>query len=303
MSKRRTIGRTRNGLNDKTTTWCFLLPTFLVLCITAFAPLAYSFWLSFQNYKLNVPNAVPEAVGLQNYIQLFHDERFFTSAANTVVFALVSVALELVIGTILAMMLCSDSKASRICISLLLIPMIMAPVASGTLWRMMMDRSTGVINYFISLLGGEPVAFLGDIRYAMASVIFVDVWRLVPWVTILIASALKGIPASTIEAAVIDGASRWRIFLLVVLPYLRPVVIIVLMIRLVDAFKVFDTVYVMTGGGPGTATSMLPNFIYNQGLKYFNTGYSAASAFVFLFVMTLVSVGFIWLRNRINQDS
>ena len=168
---------------------------------------------------------------------------------------------------------------------------------------MMMDRSTGVINYFISLLGGEPVAFLGDIRYAMASVIFVDVWRLVPWVTILIASALKGIPASTIEAAVIDGASRWRIFLLVVLPYLRPVVIIVLMIRLVDAFKVFDTVYVMTGGGPGTATSMLPNFIYNQGLKYFNTGYSAASAFVFLFVMTLVSVGFIWLRNRINQDS
>lgn len=292
-----------SGLSDRATTWAFLLPTFVVLCITAFAPLAYSFWLSFNSFKLNQPNATPVFIGLQNYIELFHDERFWIATWNTTIFACGTVILELFFGVLLAMFLCKDSKFNRIAISIFLIPMIMAPVASGTLWRMMMDHTTGVVNYFLSLIGIEPIAFLGDVRYALASVMFVDVWRLTPWVTILVVSALKGIPGNTIEAAVIDGASKFKVFRYIVLPYLKPVVIIVLMLRLVDAFKVFDTVYVMTSGGPGTATSMLPNFIYNQGLKYFNGGYSAAAAFVFLFAMTLVSVVFIRIRNRVNDET
>ncbi len=299
--KRSGSGRLRSR-SDTITTWAFLTPTFLILCITAFIPLLYSFYLSFHSLKINMPNAQPVFIGLNNFKMMFGDERFATACKNTVFFVVVSVAFEVVLGTMLAMMLSSDTKATRLIVSLCLIPMIMAPVASGTLWRMMLDRSTGVINYFITLLGVEPIAFLADIKYAMGSIIFVDVWRQTPWVTILMASALKGISSSSIEAAVVDGATRLGVFFRVILPLLRPVMIIVLMIRIVDGFKVFDTVFVMTGGGPGMATEMLPNFIYNQGLKYFNTGYSSAMAFVFIFFMSLVSGGFIMLRNKVDRD-
>ncbi len=291
-----------SNFSDKITTWLFLLPTCLILAITAFAPLVYSFWLSFNTLKLNVPNAKPIFVGLMNYIDMFRDERFIIAATNTVRFATISVVFEVILGTIMAMMLSSDSKKTRIIVSLFLIPMIIAPVAAGTLWRMMLDRTTGVINYFINLLGITPINFLGDVKYALKTVISVDIWRLTPWVTIIIASALKGIPSTAIAAAAVDGASKWKTFTKIILPLLRPVMIIVLMIRITDAFKVFDTVFVMTGGGPGMATEMLPNFIYNQGLKYLNIGYSAAMAFVFILVMSLISIIFIRLRNKIDKE-
>ncbi len=288
--------------SDVTATWLFLLPASLILLITAVAPLCYSFYISFFKYKLNTPNAVPVFIGLDNYTKIFTQKLFWTSLKNTAFFAVVSVAFEIALGLILAMMLANNKKSTRVIISILLIPMIMAPVCSGTLWRMMLDRSTGVINYLITLLGLKSVNFLGSSKYAIHSVIFVDIWRLTPWVTILITSALKGISGSYIEAAVVDGASPLHIARTIILPLLSPVLMIVLMMRFTDAFKVFDTVYVMTGGGPGNSTEMLPNYIYNQALKYMNVGYAASLAFVFIGSMALLSVVFVWLRNRAYES-
>ena len=289
------------GLSDKTTTWLFLVPTCLIVSIAVFAPLIYSFYLSFHRYRLNVPNAEPVFIGLKNYIDVFQDDRFFTTSGNTIVFALSTVILSFILGLALAMMLSGDSMVQRIIVSLLLVPMIMAPVAAGNLWRMMLDRTSGVINYLMTLVGLTPIAFLGSAKYAMASVVFVEIWKVTPWVTILLISALKGLPNSTVEAAVVDGAGRFYIFKRVILPQLLPVIIVVFMIRFIDSFKVFDLIYVMTAGGPGTATEMLPNFIYNQGLKNLNIGYSAALAFIFILTMALMAYFFIRLRNKANE--
>lgn len=288
----------RKITDDRAVSWTFLAPASLILLVTAVAPLCYSFYISFFKYKLNTPNATPEFIGLENYIRIFQTDLFKTCLKNTAIFAVISVALEIVLGVILAMMLANNKKSTRIILSILLIPMIMAPVASGTLWRMMFDRSTGIVNYLLTLIGMEPVNFLGSSKTAIFSVIFVDVWRLTPWVTVLVTSGLKGISSSYIEAAVIDGATRWDVFHHIIMPLIRPVLMIVLMMRFTDAFKVFDTVYVMTGGGPGNSTEMLPNYIYNQALKYMNVGYAAALAFVFIGAMAILSFVFIRMRNR-----
>jgi len=291
------------ALSDKATTWLFLAPTSLIVIIAVVAPLFYSLFLSFHRYRLIEANARPTFIGLTNYINVFQDHRFWDTGSNTVIFAVSSVLIAFVLGTILAMMLSGDSKATRITISLLLIPMIMAPVAAGNMWRMMLDRTTGVVNYLMMLVGMSPIPFLGDPRYALPTLILVDVWRITPWVTLLLASGLKGIPSSTVEAAVVDGAGRFYIFRKVIIPQLYPVMVVVFMIRFIDSFRVFDLVFVMTGGGPGTSTMMLPNFIYNQGLGAFNIGYSAALAFVFIMAMSVLATIFLIIRHKVIEST
>lgn len=290
----------RNG--DRLASWIFLTPTLIFLGITAFFPLLYSLYLSFFKMKLNMPNQGTRFIGFDNYIRMFSDQLLSQSTVNTVFFAVVSVALEMVLGLMVAMAICSDKRWARTVTSIFVIPMIMAPVAIGTLWRMMLDSSTGIINYLFGFLGIPSISWLSNPTTAMWSVVFVNVWQLTPWVTVICAAGLKALPGDCLQAGLVDGASSWQIFRKIVLPLLRPVLIIVLMIRFIDAFKVFDTVYVMTGGGPGTATEMLPNFIYKQGLRYFDAGYAAALAIVFVLVMTLISVGFLKWRKHEEEN-
>jgi multiple sugar transport system permease protein len=286
--------------SNKFITWVFLLPTIIFLIITAFLPIIYSFGLSFFKLKINMPNAKPLFLGLDNYLMLLHDRIFLRSSLNTIIFAISSVLLEIVIGIIIAMMISGESKKERMIRSLLMVPMIMAPVAAGTMWRMMLDSSTGVINYLTVLMGLPKVGWLGHPILAFVSIVIVNVWQVVPWTTIIIVSGLKSISQDSIHAALVDGASSWYIFWKIVLPYIKPVLIIAILIRFIDAFKVFDTVYVMTGGGPGMATEMLPNFLYTQGLKYFDAGYAAALAITFIIVMSLVSS--IFVNARMNEQ-
>lgn len=299
-TKKASVDGKYKNRGDKVATWVFLCPTLIFLAITALLPLLYSVYLSFFKYKLNLPNAVPVFVGLKNYVDMFKDAALKTSTWNTLLFAVVSVTFEVVIGMFLAMALCSDKKWARLCTSILLIPMIMAPVAIGTMWRMMLDASTGIINYFLGLIGIPSISWLSSPGTAMFSVIMVNVWQLVPWVAIICSAGLKALPSDCLEAACVDGATNGQIFRKIVLPMMSPLLTIVVMLRFVDAFKVFDTVYVMTNGGPGTATEMLPNYIYKEGLRFFNAGYSASLAVLFIVVMTLVTIGFLKLRDRME---
>ena len=301
MSKKNnTQGVLKKSKSDKVASWCFMLPTMIFLGITALLPLLYSLYLSFFKLKLNLPNAVPEFVGLQNYIKMLTDETVRTSTMNTLFFAVVSVALEVIVGLFVAMALCSDKMWAKIATSIFLIPTIMAPVAIGTLWRMMLDSTTGIINYFLSFFGVPSITWLSSPKTAMFAVILVNVWQLAPWVTIICAAGLKALPQDCLEAACVDGASNGVIFRKIILPMVAPLLTIVVMLRFVDAFKVFDTVYVMTNGGPGTSTEMLPNYIYKQGLRFFDAGYSAALAIGFVVVMTVVTVGFLKLRTKLE---
>lgn len=287
---------------DKLSAWLFLLPALLFLAITALFPLAHSLYLSFFRLKINLPNQKMLFVGLENYLKLFSDDLLRVSTFNTLFFAIISVLCETVLGIAVAMVLCSNKLWAKVTTSIFIVPMIMAPVAIGTLWRMMLDASTGVINYFINGLGFESISFLSSPKTAMISVIFVNIWQLTPWVTIIVAAALKNLSDEVLQAAIVDGASSLQVFIKIVLPLIRPVMVIILMIRFIDAFKVFDTVYVMTGGGPGSATEMLPNYIYKQGLRYFDAGYAASLAIMFVIVMTFCSILFLKWRKKEQEN-
>lgn len=288
--------------SDKVSTWLFLSPALIFLAITALFPLLYSLYLSFFKYKLNLPNQTPTFVGLENYIKMLTDSLLHASTWNTILFAVISVALEVVLGLMLAMILCSDKMWARIITSIFMIPMIMAPVAIGTMWRMMLDATTGVINYLLSFLGIGAIQWLSDPTMAKVSVLLVNVWQLTPWVAIICVAGLKALPGECIQAALVDGATPRQIFWKIVLPLVKPVLVIVIMMRFTDAFKVFDTIYTMTNGGPGTATEMLPNFIYKQGLKYYDAGYTAALAVVFVLSMTLISLFFLKWRRKEEEN-
>jgi len=282
---------------DKIHSWLFLVPIFIILLIAAFIPLGYGFGLSFTRYKLTLQKA-PEFIGFQNYVNMFKDELFINALNNNIFFAALSVSFELVMGIIIAMMLSDDNKLSRILITFLMVPMIIAPVASGTLWRMMLDRTYGIVNYLLHLIGLPPVSWLGDYRIAIYTIIIVDCWQFTPFVALLVLSSIKAIQKEIIEAARVDGASPWKVFTKVVLPITSPVIIIVAMIRFIDAFKVFDTIFVMTQGGPGSATEMLPTYIYRQGIKFMRVGYSSATAILFISSMSIIAWFFIRLRTR-----
>ena len=294
--------RLQKRRSDKFACWAFLTPTLIFLAVTALFPLLYSVYLSFFRLKLNLPNQTPVFVGLANYTKMLTDTMLHTSTINTLVFAFVSVALEVVLGLMIAMVICSDKMWARVVTSIFMIPMIMAPVAIGTLWRMMMDASTGVLNYFLSFLGVDPIQWLADPFMAKVSVLLVNVWQLTPWVTVICAAGLKALPQDCIQAALVDGATPRQIFWKIVLPLIKPVLVIVVMMRFTDAFKVFDTIYTMTNGGPGTATEMLPNFIYKQGLKYYDAGYAAALAIVFVLTMAFITLVFLRLIKKEEEN-
>lgn len=296
---KKTVKKIRD--DDGIWSWIFMAPTTFFLVLTCLIPLVYSLYISFFQYKINLPNAVPTFIGFENYARMFGDATFRISTANTFIFAIVSVTLEVVLGLFVAMAFCSDRVWARICTSIIMIPMIMAPVAVGTMWRMMMDGTTGIINYLLSVIGVQGPNWLSNPSTAMPAVIFVNVWQLVPWVTIICAAGLKALPGDCLEAAKVDGATNFQIFRKIVIPMISPLLIIVYMLRFVDAFKVFDSVYTMTSGGPGTATEVLPNYIYKQGMRFFDAGYTAALAIMFVIVMTVITVFFVKLRTYIEN--
>jgi multiple sugar transport system permease protein len=282
---------------DKALSWLFVMPVIIILLVAAFIPLGWGLYLSFFRYKLNMPSATA-FIGLKNYLDIFTDELTIRSLRNNVIFAGLSVSLELVVGVVVAMMLSDDSRFSRAMVSILMVPMIIAPVAAGTLWRMMLDRTYGVVNYLLSFLHVPPVPWLGDPKLALYTIVLVDSWQFMPFVALLVLSSIKAMPTSFLDAARVDGASSWKVFWRVILPLTAPVIIIVAMLRFIDAFKIFDTIFVMTQGGPGNATEMLPTYIYRQGIKFLNIGYSSATAIVFVIAMSVIAYAFQRLRDR-----
>jgi len=282
---------------DKALSWLFVMPVIIILLVAAFIPLGWGLYLSFFRYKLNMPSATA-FIGFKNYLDIFSDELTIRSLRNNVLFAVLSVSVELVIGVTVAMMLSDDNRFSRGLISVLMIPMIIAPVAAGTLWRMMLDRTYGVVNYLLSFVGIRPVSWIGDPHIALYTIVLVDCWQFIPFVALLVLSSIKAMPTSFLDAARVDGASPWKVFWRIILPITAPVIIIVAMLRFIDAFKVFDTIFVMTQGGPGNATEMLPTYIYRQGIKFLNIGYSSATAILFVIAMSVIAYSFQKLRDR-----
>ena len=271
----------------------FLAPSVLFLLLTSVYPLLNSFWLSFHSWNLMIPFSQPVWIGLENYTRLPSDPSFVNSVLITLIYVAAAVTIELILGLGLALLATSGVHAMGPIRTVLLFPLMMTPVVAGILWRTLFHSTYGVINHLIGLVGIPPQTWLGNPSQALAAVITVEIWQQLPVVCFVLAAGIQSLPLDMYKAAAVDGASRWQVFRLITLPLLRPVIIVVLMLRIMDAFKVFDIVFMLTYGGPGQTTEVLSLLIYKTGLKFFQIGQASAMSWVFLLFIFVISFFFI----------
>ena len=280
----------------------FVLPAALTLLAITIFPLIYELRLVFMSWELTT-NAPPQFVGLQNLGRvLFQDERFWASMRVTGTLIVLGVAVQLGVGTGLALLLNRLGGRLRTpLVSVFLIPVMIAPVVAGFQFRMIYHDQFGPLNYLIELITfgqWRGLAWIADPKVALFSILMTDVWQWTPFLMLIVLAGLQSIPLELYEAAEVDGASAWQTFWRITVPLLLPVVIIGILIRAMDSFKLFDIVYLVTGGGPGNVTETISFYTYLQGFKFFSLGYTAAMAFIQLIVITLIAQFFLGFQKR-----
>jgi multiple sugar transport system permease protein len=279
-----------------------LLPAIIFLAITSLFPLLYSLYLSFQQWNITI-SPIKKFVGLQNYIKALKDPEFLHAIQVTVILVLVTVTAEVILGLLIALLVTRERKGQRIVRALLLIPMVMTPVAVGVLFRMLYNPDVGLFNYLLSLVGIAPPVWLADPKLALISIMLVEIWEWTPFVILCLVAGLTSLPVDVQKAATVDGASSWQIFFFIKLPLLWPIIAVVILMRIIDAAKIFDSVFVLTYGGPGNATEPLSLFIYNEGLRYFHVGYASAVSWFFILIMFVLTGVLIRQRQKVLKVS
>ena len=267
----------------------FLAPSIAALVAVVMLPTVLAFIVAFHQVDLvrTAGRFVP--LGWDNFVTLFRDGRFGNSLLITVKYIVISVGIQTLAGLLIALLLNRPFKGKSIVRTLIIIPMFVTPVVVGLTWRMFFDPSAGIINYLIGRfgLGGQP-DWLGNPGLALPAVIIADVWEWTPFIVLIIMAGLDSIPDELYEAAVVDGANELQTIRGITLPLLLPTLAIAVVLRVVDANKVFDVIYVMTRGGPGLATETTNLYAYTTGFQYFRIGYATTIALVFTLAVTLV---------------
>ena len=267
-----------------------------VLAVLLVYPLAYSLGLSFYNYYLPVPHTT--FVGLDNFRYILGDDAFWDALGVTARFTGAAVAIEVVLGIAVALLLDARIPCRRFVNTVVLLPMAITPAVAGLLMRWMFESNWGLVNYFLGLVGVRGPGWTGDPAWALWSIIFADVWQNTPFVILVVYAGLQSVPVEPLEAAMVDGASRAQTLAHVVFPFLRPLVLFVLIIRSMDAFRIFDQVFVMTGGGPGTTTQTITFYNYVMAFRQLRMGRASALGVITLLILSLVIGAWIYLLYR-----
>jgi multiple sugar transport system permease protein len=274
----------------------FLVPSMTVLAVILFYPLAYSLGLSFYNYYLPVPRTT--FVGLDNFRFILGDDAFWEALGVTARFTGAAVAIEVVLGIAVALLLDSRIPCRRFVNTVVLLPMAITPAVAGLLMRWMFESNWGLVNYFLGLVGVQGPGWTGDPVWALWSIVLADVWQNTPFVILVVYAGLQSVPVEPLEAAMVDGASRAQTLAHVVFPFLRPLILFVLIIRSMDAFRIFDQVFVMTGGGPGTTTQTITFYNYVMAFRQLRMGRASALGVITLLILSLVIGAWIYLLYR-----
>ena len=271
-----------------------LLPALLFLLAVSIVPLLYSLVVSLLRYNLMNPDRTG-FVGLRNFQLILASPDFWNSLLVTVEFVVIAVGLELVLGLGLALVLSRDVPGVGVFRSFILVPLALAPVVVGLLWRFMLNTESGVLNWAISQLGFSRTDFLSNTTLALPVIALVDVWQWTPFMFLILLAAIQALPHEPFEAAAIDGASTRETVLHIALPMLRYPILVAVLLRTIDAFRVYDLIFMMTRGGPVNATDTLSWSVYNNGFRNFNMGYAAALSWIILIIVTVVVTVFIRL--------
>jgi len=278
----------------------YIAPAFLVLGVILFYPLGYSFYLSFHEWTLRGFKQGVPFVGLTNYIDLFRNPDFLNAIKITFVFITFAITIEFVLGMALALLLNHDLRGKGIIRSLILLPMMCTNVVVGLTWRLLLNYEFGLVNYYLTVVGLPRLEWLSKPSLAMPAVVMVDVWNTTSFVALLLLAGLQALPDEPYEAARIDGASWWQIFRYLTLPLMRQTILVVLLWRFIDTFRIFDVVYLLTAGGPARATETVSIYVYRYGFQTFNLSFASAASYIMILIMILVAAILARLIGRMD---
>ncbi|WP_427366453.1 carbohydrate ABC transporter permease [Candidatus Caldatribacterium saccharofermentans] len=270
--------------------YSFILPSLATLVAIVIFPTIFLWYVSLTNYDLSMGWEQKSFVGPRNYFFLFFEDKdFWHSLRITLFFTAVTVSLEFVLGLGVALLFHRYIWGKRVWMSCLILPMVITPTIISLIWKLMLNTEYGVLNFILSQLGLGKVNWLGP-KEAFWSLILVDVWEWTPFIALILYAGLQALPQEPYEAAVVDGANPRQIFFYLTLPLLKPMIIIALLLRSIDALKMFDVVYGLTQGGPGNATELMSLHIYRLGFRHTNwIGRASANAVILLFLSTLLT--------------
>ena len=263
-------------------------PALIVLFVMNIFPLLWSFGLSFFNYRANRQN-IPDFVGLRFYERVLTDPDVWERFQTTALIVGSSVLVQLILGFLLALMFANQFPLRRILLMLVLAPMMLSFVSVGVFFKLYYEPTFGILSQFVRIFTGEPFAILASPTGAIIAIVVADAWMWAPFVMLLVLAGLVSVPKYLYEAAEIDRASWWRRFRTITFPYIRSLLLLAVLFRTIETFKLFDIVYIITEGGPGTATETIAVFTYRLAFQFFRTSQSAALAYIILFVVIVLT--------------
>ncbi len=282
--------------------WILLSPALAILTVVGFYPLVHSLYVSMTGYRPTQPSKDQGFLFLDNYATGLGTGQFWESVGLTCAFTASSVLVSFLLGLGLALLFNVDRPGFAVFRGLLLLPMLVTPIAVGIVWRVMMAPDFGVLNQLLEMAGLPEGAWIGSTSTALMSVILVDVWQWTPFMFVIIFAGVRALPRSPFESAAIDGAGPVTTFWNVTLPMLRPVIVIAILLRMIDAVRTYDTVYIMTRGGPNLATDLVSVYLQRINFQFFDLGFGSALSWIVLVLVLLAVLALVSWGKGILQD-
>ena len=287
---------------QKNMKFVFLAPSIIFIVAMIIAPLVYNFSLSFTDWTMAV-NKAPKFIGLANYLEVFKEPRFINSVGRTLIFSVIAIALEALLGIALAVLINRKFHGRRIVQALMLLPVVATPVALGMAWKLILEPSIGFANVVVTALGFEARKFLATTSFeSMLVLILIDVWEWTPLIMLMVYAGLNTIPQDPYESALIDGANRWQTFTQITLPLASSSILIAILMRLIDVVKTFDIIYATTQGGPNFATENINIYAYLNMFSYYEFGKAAAISVLFFIVVMAIGGGFLKVKSKLEVE-
>lgn len=288
------VARKVKGLSDRAIAWLFVAPTIILLLAINIFPLIWTIYLSFTNFRVNRPNNDVDFVGLRNYQRILTDGDTWLTMQATAHFLVWTIVLQVLIGFALAYLINKKFKGNDLWTTIIVLPMMLSPAVVGNFWTFLYQPQIGLFNYAVAFLtGADPSSFsmIGDLRLAPWAIVIVDTWMWTPFVMLICLAGLRSIPDSIYEAAECDRASKWRQFWTITIPMVLPFLMLAVLFRGIENFKMFDLVVQLTGGGPGNATTLTSIDLKREAFEKWRTGFSSAYAVIlFVTVFGLASI-------------
>jgi multiple sugar transport system permease protein len=273
----------------------FIVPALAVMFAVIIFPWLFTFFMSVHDWRMGQAKTF---VGLDNYTKLMNDERFVNSVVRTLVYTVLSTVIPVVLGVLSALVFHRNFPFRGVLRAVFIMPMMATPVAVALVWTMMFHPQLGVLNYLLGLVGIPPSLWVFDQATVIPSLVLVETWQWTPLVMLIVLGGLASLPTEPYESALIDGATPWQMFRRITFPLVLPFIMVATIIRTIDAVKSFDTIFVITLGGPGTASETINLYLYTQAFAFYQIGYASAMVVVFMIVIMALCLILLYLRQR-----